>query len=75
MFLASLYINKSRSASIAPSGGMVPTIQDLTISDSTSPTKESLLQQAVGAINEAARIQPTSVITLLNTGGLFCLLF
>ena len=31
-------------------------------------TKESLQQKAVGAINEAARIDPTSILTLLNMG-------
>jgi RNA polymerase-associated protein CTR9 len=31
-------------------------------------TKEALQQQAVSAINEAARINPTSILQLLNTG-------
>lgn len=41
---------------------------NLTTAHSMVQTKESLQQKAVAAINEAARISPTSILTLLNMG-------
>ena len=40
----------------------------LTVGPLASNTREALQQQAVSAINEAARINPTSILQLLNTG-------
>jgi len=40
----------------------------LIAASSRTQTKESLQQLAVGAINEAARINQTSILTLLTTG-------
>jgi RNA polymerase-associated protein CTR9 len=68
MFLASLYMQKARDAPKAAPGSMSPRRNELKAASSRTQTKESLQQLAVGAINEAARINQTSILTLLTTG-------
>lgn len=68
LLLASLYMHKSRSAPKAGPGGILSQCSISRIVSPNEQTKESLQQQAVSVINEAARINPTSILTLLNTG-------
>jgi len=64
-------MQKSRDAPKATPGGISQGYGSDKLVHSSVQTKESLHQQAVGAINEAARINPSSILTLLNTGATF----
>jgi hypothetical protein len=70
LFLAALYMHKSRDAPKASSGGSKTATCRLTAGDANGSTKESLQQKAVAVINEAVRINPNSNLTLLITGTL-----
>jgi len=69
LFLAALYMHKSRDAPRASTAGqkhLACCVDSAGAPDAA--TKEALQQKTVGVINEAVRINPNSTLTLLITG-------